>query len=290
MTWRVVSISHRSKLDYKMGYLEIRQGNSFSKVHLSEIATIIIESTAVSLTTYLINESIAKKINVLFCDEKHLPSSVLAPLYGSYDSSFKVKKQVEWASSLKSEIWQSIVTEKILNQAKVLASFGHELTAIQLVGYSDEVMLGDASNREGFAAKVYFNSLLGQDFSRNLDSFTNSALNYGYSILMSAFARAIYSCGCITQLGIWHRGASNNFNFACDLMEPFRPVIDLEVIGCKFNSFDKEEKRAIKNILNKELLFEGQKQYLNNIIPSYTRSVIDSLNSNDISYKRIFLL
>lgn len=69
MTWRVVSISHRSKLDYKMGYLEIRQGNSFSKVHLSEIATIIIESTAVSLTTYLINELIAKKINVIFCDE-----------------------------------------------------------------------------------------------------------------------------------------------------------------------------------------------------------------------------
>lgn len=75
-----------------MGYLEIRQGNSFSKVHLSEIATIIIESTAVSLTTYLINELIAKKINVIFCDEKHLPSSVLAPLYGSYDSSLKVKK------------------------------------------------------------------------------------------------------------------------------------------------------------------------------------------------------
>lgn len=167
---------------------------------------------------------------------------------------------------------------------------GHELTAIQLVGYSDEVMLGDTSNREGFAAKVYFNSLFGQNFSRNLDSFTNSALNYGYSILMSAFARAIYSCGCITQLGIWHKGASNNFNFACDLMEPFRPVIDLEVIGCNFNSFGAEEKRVIKNILNKELLFEGHKQYLNNIIPSYTRSVIDSLNSNDISYKRIFLL
>ena len=107
---------------------------------------------------------------------------------------------------------------------------------------------------------------------------------------MSAFARAIYSCGCITQLGIWHKGASNNFNFACDLMEPFTPVIDLEVIGCNFNSFGAEEKRVIKNILNKELLFEGHKQYLNNIIPSYTRSVIDSLNSNDISYKRIFLL
>lgn len=107
-------------------------------------------------------------------------------------------------------------------------------------------MLGDTSNREGFAAKVYFNSLFGQNFSRNLDSFTNSALNYGYSILMSAFARAIYSCGCITQLGIWHKGASNNFNFACDLMEPFRPVIDLEVIGCNFNSFGAEEKRVIK--------------------------------------------
>lgn len=290
MTWRVVSISHRAKLDYKMGFLEIRQGNSLTKVHLSEISTLIIESTAVSITTYLISELISKKVNVLFCDEKHFPSGVLAPLYGSFDSSLKVRVQVEWSSNIKGEMWKSIISEKILNQAKVLSILGKETASSQLIEYSDSVMLGDSTNREGFAAKVYFNSLFGKDFSRNMENYTNIALNYGYSILLSAFSRAIYSCGCVTQLGIWHRGASNNYNFACDLMEPFRPLIDLEVLRNNFIHFDSEEKRAIKNILNKEFMFDGQKQYLNNIIHSYTKSVIDSLNSGDITLKKIFLL
>lgn len=157
MTWRVVSISNRAKLDYKMGYLEIRQGNSLTKVHLSEISTLIIESTAVSITTYLISELISKKINVLFCDEKHFPSCGLSPLYGSYDSSFKVKCQIEWTSSMKGIIWKSIISEKILNQAKVLSFLGKDYASSQLIEYADSVLLGDSSNREGFAAKVYFN-------------------------------------------------------------------------------------------------------------------------------------
>lgn len=280
MTWRVISISNRSKLDYKMDYLVVRQGESFTRIHLSEISTLIVESTAVSITSYLLNELINRKINVVFCDERKMPSSFLIGCYGSADTAEKLKMQITWNRLIKAEVWQKIIIMKIENQAIVLKIFNKDEPYCKLISYADEVSLGDKTNREGFAAKVYFNSLLGANFSRKSDSDINASLNYGYTILLSAFARAITAYGCITQLGIWHRGGFNQFNLACDLMEPFRPLVDKLVISKNLVKFDKTSKTILKNLLNEEITFEGRVQYLSNIIPMYTNSILFALNTS----------
>ena len=115
MSWRIVVISNCAKLDYKMDYMLVRQ-DTITKIHLSEIQLLMIESTAVSLTASLLCELTKRKIKVIFCDEKRNPSSELIGYYGSHDTSAKVRKQIQWSSEAKKLIWTEIVSEKIRNQ------------------------------------------------------------------------------------------------------------------------------------------------------------------------------
>ncbi len=164
MSWRTVVITQRAKLDLQMGYLVIRM-DKITKIHLSEINTVLIDSPAVSLTTSLLAELSRKKIKVIFCDEKRLPSSQLIPFYGSHDTSLKYKKQIQWTDEMKKFIWSEIVAEKIKQQAEFLDEKRREESKL-LWKYKSEVLPGDETNREGHAAKVYFNALFGMEFLR----------------------------------------------------------------------------------------------------------------------------
>ena len=175
MSWRTVIISSTAKLDYQMGYLVIRKEEAI-KIHLSEIEILMIESTAVSLTAALLCELTKKKIKVIFCDEKRNPSSELIGYYGAHDTSLKVRNQIAWSEEIKKHVWTEIVAEKIRKQALHL-NYWNRGEAEQLYEYINEIEFGDATNREGHAAKVYFNALFGMDFTR-------SAENDGYSLLL----------------------------------------------------------------------------------------------------------
>lgn len=286
MSWRIVVISKRAKLDYQLGYMVVRS-EEITKIHLGEIATVIIESTAVSLTTSLLAELTKKKIKVIFCDEKRNPSSELIGYYGSHDTSNKVRKQIQWSKNVKETIWTEIVTEKIRKQKEFLEYLGKD-EAILLNSYIKEIRLNDETNREGHAAKVYFNALFGLDFTRTADSLTNAALNYGYSIILSTFTREIVANGYITQLGLFHDNMFNQFNLASDLMEPFRVLVDKEVINMYMKEFEHAEKMRLVNILNQEVVIDGKNQYVNNAIKIYCKSVFDALNENDSSLIRFY--
>ena len=223
MSWRTIEISKSAKLDYQMGYMVVRQ-ESTTKIHLSEIHTLILATTAISITCALLSELTKQKIKVVFCDEKRNPSSELIPYYGSHDSSAKVRAQIQWDNEMKLEVWTQIVKEKIRQQAlhlKTRSKSQYEM----LEDYIRQVQFADSTNREGHAAKVYFNALFGLDFSRGADIVVNSALNYGYAIMASMFSREITSCGYMTQLGLFHDNMFNHFNLASDLMEPFRVLV-----------------------------------------------------------------
>ena len=286
MSWRTVIISSTAKLDYQMGYLVIRK-DDVTKIHLSEIETVMIESTSVSLTAALLCELTKKKIKVIFCDEKRNPSSELIPYYGSHDTSAKVREQIKWNQEKKSLIWTEIVAEKIRKQADLLRIF-HKKEADQLDTYITELQYGDATNREGHAAKVYFNALFGLDFSRTDENSINAALNYGYGIILSMFNREIVSNGYITQFGLFHDNMFNQFNLASDLMEPFRVLIDREVIQMQRKEFTHEEKIQLVNVLNNEVMIDGKTQYVNNAIKIYCKSVFDALNENDSALIRFY--
>lgn len=286
MSWRIVEITKRSKLDLRLNYLVIR-GDETIRVHLSEISTIIIETTTVSLTTALLCELTKRKIKVIFCDEKHNPCSELISCYGSHDTSDKVRSQVGWDDNIKAEVWTEIIKEKIKNQANVLNRLNKPEYKM-LNKYIYEVKLNDESNREGHAAKVYFNSLFGMAFGRNEENYINSALNYGYSILLSAFNREVVALGYITQIGLFHDNMFNQFNLSCDLMEPFRPIVDMEVYNMELKKFDTDEKLKLVDLLNKEVIICDKKQYLNNAVKIYCKSVLDALDSKDISKMRFY--
>lgn len=281
MSWRTVVIANSAKLDYQLGYLVVRR-EDVVKIHISEISTLIIETTSVSLTAALLNELTKKKVKVIFCDEKRNPSSELISYYGAHDTSIKIKNQIEWDNAVKSSVWTEIVTEKIRKQAQHLALL-HLPESQMLYEYIDEIQFADSTNREGHAAKVYFNALFGLDFTRTTENSINAALNYGYGIVLSAFNREIVSNGYITQIGLFHDNMFNQFNLGSDVMEPFRPIVDKKVKQMNPSKFEHDEKLDILKILQQEVIIAGRKECVNNAIKIYCRSVFEALNSHDVS-------
>lgn len=280
MSWRTVVISSRCKLDLKMGYLVVR-GEELRRIYLDEIGILMIENPAVSLTGCLLCALMDRKIKVIFCDGKHTPQSELVPYYGCHDTSRKINQQIRWSEQIMGAVWGRILAEKIRNQANLLRETGHEKEADMLEGYIGQIEFQDATNREGHAAKVYFNALFGKDFTRSADIPTNAALNYGYAVILSAFNREIAANGYLTQLGLHHGNVFNQFNLSSDLMEPFRPLIDRRIAFDVPKELHKGVKRMLYDSLNSYVCIGGTGQTVLNAISVYVKSVFAALNEEN---------
>lgn len=289
MSWRTIVVSKSAKLDYQMGYMIVRQEET-TKIFLNEVSTVMIETTAVSITGSLLSELVKNKIKVIFCDEKRNPSSELVSYYGSHDTSAKIRNQIAWSEDVKATVWTEIVTEKIRKQKEVLDRVGRIEEAALLQTYIEDVQYGDSTNREGHAAKVYFNALFGKDFTRTADCNINAALNYGYSIILSSFTREVVANGYITQIGLFHDNMFNPFNLASDLMEPFRPLVDQVVYEMDLKLFEKNEKMQLVNILNQTVHINERAEYVNNAVKIYCKSIFDALNDKDVAMIKFYWL
>ena len=237
----------------------------------------IIDSISVSISSYLLKELSDYKINVIFCDEKHNPYGELSSFYSSYNSSKTITSQITWSKKEKDILWKQIVINKLKNQAcllKKIKSPNYKL----LESYILEVKDGDKTNREGHAAKVYFNSLFGKKFTRNALDNINSALNYGYAVLLSTINKEIVANGYITQIGIHHKNEYNDFNLTCDLMEVFRPIIDSFVYYNKERVFDSNYKLDIINIFNTAFKYKNKKYTLKDILKKYVKTNLENLD------------
>ena len=275
-------MSSLSKLDYKMDYLVVRSRDATKRIHLSEISVLILESTAISLTAYLLCELSKRKIDIIFCDEKRVPYGMLMPLYGSHNTSLKYRNQMKWDEDVKDVVWAEIIKAKINGQRCVLDD-EKEDERLLLEKYITEVQPGDVTNREGHAAKVFFNALYGMSFTRSEENNTNSALNYGYAVLLSVVAREIVINGYCTQIGLFHDNVFNGLNLASDLMEPFRPFIDRTVKEMDLENFTHEEKMQIVRTLNSKVAIEGKTHYMLNAIRIYVKSVLYAIDKADIT-------
>lgn len=278
MSFRTVVITRQSKISYKNRFLVVKQENDEKYIHLSEIDTIIVDSISVSISAYLLKELADNKINIIFCDEKHNPFGEVVPYYSRHNTSKMIKEQIKWKSTDKDKLWGEIVKNKIINQAMLLKKVRSAKSKL-ILSYIDDVVDGDKTNREGHAAKVYFNALFGNDFVRNSDDYINAALNYGYAILLSTINKEIINNGYLTQLGIHHKNEFNEFNLTCDLMEPFRVVIDNFVYYNQERKFDTEYKLDIVNILNGTFQYQGKNYTLKDIIKIFVKSTLESVNN-----------
>ena len=280
MAFRTVIINDRCKLEYSLNYLICRKLNEEKKVLLDEVKILMINSTQVSISTYLITKCIEKKIKIIFTDEAHNPSGEIVGYYNNYYSYRKIKEQLSISSETKDFLWKEIVKEKIINQANVLKKQNHLKEYQMLIDYSNDVQLGDVSNREGHSAKVYFNALFEKGFSRRNDDFINVILNYGYSIILATINREIKSLGYLTELGIHHIGESNQFNLSCDLIEPIRPLVDNTAINFEIN--ETNYKNIMIELLSKEVFYNNQTIKLDNAIHLYVEDLLIFLKTGNV--------
>ena len=207
----------------------------------------------------------------------------MSSYYSRHNTSKKIKEQISWKQVDKDKLWTKLVKNKIVNQAMLLRKLDSDKYDLVL-SYADEVVNGDKTNREGHAAKVYFNVLFGMDFVRNESDDVNAALNYGYAILLSTINKEVVINGYLTQLGVHHKNEFNEFNLTCDLMEPFRVIIDNFVYFNQCRKFDSNYKLDIVNIFNNVYKYQGKNYVLKDIIKMFVKNTLSSVNDLD-SYK-----
>jgi CRISPR-associated protein Cas1 len=194
-------------------------------IPIEDVGMVIIENQQISITMPLLNELVDAGVAVILCDKKGMPHAMLQNMDGNNLQGEFLRNQIEVGEVLRKQLWKQIVEAKIKNQSALLEKL-HGKGAILKPFYMN-VKSGDVDNREGIAARLYWGALFGNDFVRDREQDgINALLNYGYTVLRAATARALVSSGLTPSLGIFHHNRSNAFPLADDLMEPYRPFVD----------------------------------------------------------------
>ena len=248
---------------------------------LEDIDTILIENQGVKLSAYMLQQFAQYGIAVYVCDEKHMPNTVILPMLRHSRHLRILKVQMNLGKPLQKRLWQQIVCKKIENQAECLRLSGKE-GHDKLMQMTKEVQSGDKTHVEAKAAAFYFSRLFGMNFSRGEEHIINSALNYGYAIIRGCIARDLVCYGFEPSIGLFHRSELNSFNLADDMIEPFRPLVDLYVAS-QFSYEDKwepmtpERKRDIYRLINFDMLSSGERNTASNCIDKAVASLSTSL-------------
>ncbi|MFV0555589.1 MAG: type II CRISPR-associated endonuclease Cas1 [Lactovum sp.] len=285
MTWRNLMIKDGEYLRLKLSNLEVEKLGQRFTIPLSDIATITLEGDIMSVTTKLLAKLAEHNIAVIICNNKYIPCGIFMG-FGQYHRTAKRNiEQVAWKDYRKQEIWADIIRQKIQNQIGVLQTFqAQEERLVKMKELYNDIQTGDLSNREGHAAKVYFNTLYGLKFTRDTDCFENSAMNYGYTIIRAYMARLVTSLGLIPTLGVFHHNEFNSFNLVDDLMEPFRPLMDCyirEKVSVKFKQYLSWEARCMLiDFLHQPYLYNGKKSTIDLFMLDYVNSFIKSMQDD----------
>jgi len=223
----VVEISSEGiNISVSKGFLLVKQQEAEDKIPLSDIETLIINSYGAYISNKAIMRLSENNIPIIHCGQNAVPCSMTLPYGNNVYRKDRIELQIKGSLPLKKNLWQQVIKAKIRNQAAVLElnKFRHN----DLDALADKVQSGDVGNNEAIAARIYWERLFGEGFRRNTDlPGINSFLNYGYAILRASMCRHIVAAGLIPELGIHHHNQMNPYCLADDLMEPFRPYIDL---------------------------------------------------------------
>lgn len=228
------------------------------KTPIEDLGIIIVENQRVVFSVPVMNALADNNTTVIFCDRQMMPNSILTGLNVNTTQSEVLRAQVSMMDTpLNKRLWKQIVEAKIRNQASLLSKYGMDGTALKPL-YSN-VYSGDSNNREGAAARIYWRILFGAEFCREREGFApNNMLNYGYSVLRSAVARALIGSGLNLSFGLFHRNRYNPMPLADDVMEPFRPFVDEIVFGLYNNGeteLTTEVKTHLINVLSCDTMY-----------------------------------
>ncbi len=287
MSWRTIYIQSASKLSLNLNNIQIKYNNEKYNICIDEIQTLIIEDFRCLVTGRLLAKCAEEGINVIFCKDNKMPIGALHSLDNNSRTVKYTRNQLKIQPIIKAQLWKEIIEFKIYNQINTLKVNGKEYEYLE--EYLKNVEVGDLSNKEGQAARVYFPKLFGEGFTRDDDNLINFCLNYTYQILRSKIAQEIIARGLHPSFGIFHKGEYNFFNLADDIIEPYRPLVDNFVINIlnvyKFEYVTPKLKEDLLIIYNYEIEFEDKKEKLVNSIPKFINKIVDIYNgkSNRLS-------
>lgn len=282
--WRTLIINSAQRMRVKDQWIVVENDDGEQRIPVTDLYSVVIDNPQATLSVSAINTLTENNVHILYCGENHLPQSLVLPYNTHYSPLAVVQKQLSWTKEFCDLVWKIIVQQKIENQAAVLrcAGRGHTVSD-HLIEFSSQVLPGDPGNREGLAAKMFFRDLYGSNFVRMSDDGINHALNYGYAILRSSIAKTLCAYGYNPVVGIHHIGKQNPFNLADDLLEPFRPLVDLwvdrniEDIG---DELTKDNRRKLINLVNEVVEFDGKKTKVRYAIDRCVSSLTSATNQN----------
>ena len=274
--WRTVVIDTHAELALKEGCLILRGAETVS-IPLSQIQTVIVSAAGGTISLPLLAALAERGIPFITCNGKKEPVGELAGFSCHSSTAGRMLRQAGWTVAGKAAVWKQIVENKIANQRGVLRLLGLE-EPWEMEDYHESVQEADKTNREGQAARVYFAALFGGAFIRHSCDEINGALDYGYALLRSAVTRAVVAYGYHPAIGIHQCSQYNKFNLSCDLMEPFRPVMDAAVYQNRRLPLDWTLKKTLIEQLNAPCFIGGQHMSMVNAIDVFVRTVLDSVD------------
>ena len=283
MGWKTVIIGAECTVSLTLNRMKITIGNEYHNIPLCDLDTVIFSHDKTTITIPLLSKLVEHNVNVLICDSKNDPIGIFQP-FNNHSLVFKqLNKQINWKITRKKKLWKKIIEDKIQTEIDTIRFFYPDSENVDvLMSYKQSVYTDDQTNREAISARLYFNTLFGNDFHRDDPCATNYALNYGYKIIASYISKCIASRGLLTQLGIHHIGESNPFNLTYDFIEPFRALIDIWVINHVEDKFTISMKRELVDILDIKIYVNKKWMRLKDAIESIIDSYIGFLNeSND---------
>jgi len=248
--------------DEQMYIMEPSTNEMKGKVPVEDLGLLMLDHFQITISHQLIQKMMGQNVVVVSCDSHHLPHGIMLPLYGHTEHSDRIKDQLEASEPLKKQLWKQTIECKIENQKEVLRRLGNYYEP--MIDYQNNVKSGDITNMEGIAAQHYWKYLISLDFLRQrFGDSPNQFFNFGYSVLRSIVARAIVETGLLPVLGIFHKNKYNPYCLADDLMEPYRPFVDLLVMDWLTNNSNvedltKEFKSHILQIATKDVRIDDK--------------------------------
>lgn len=263
MIKRVIDISDAAYLHLKNNQLLIdQQGVTVGQVSIEDLGVLILQNPAIVLTQQVIVACQKNNAVIVFCDERHLPYSIISPVAEGHTLHSKIiREQLSITEPTRKRLWQQIIRQKIREQAATLNLLGKDATRLNYL--SKTIKTGDSGNCEAVAAQAYWKLLFGADFRRDIDlSGINSLLNYGYAIVRAMVARSICGAGLHPTLGLFHRNQYNALCLADDLMEPFRPWVDFLVFKLaeqELLEINRQSKQELLALLSQPVIYTAKK-------------------------------
>lgn len=284
MGWRSVIVSKPAKLSLHNRQLRLEQeGGLEVEVPLEDISVVVLETPQAIITTALLAALAEHAVGVLTCDASHHPNGVLLPYLPHSRQTRVLLRQIALTEPQKKRAWQRIVAQKLTNQAQILAE--NRVDGAQLLRrLAGKVRSGDPDNLEGQGARCYFAGLFGQNFTRAGENWINNAMNYGYAIARAALARSLASHGLLPSLGLFHRSEQNAFNLADDLIEPFRPLVDLHArnnVPAVEGDLSPTDKAALVALLNVDVAMPQGKMSVLSAIEYAVESLVRLFETDD---------